>query len=129
MVIKGTYIRNQCGQFKNDRPKFYAEVERQTGVKLERGTLNIRCVPEDFVEIPEPSIRIEGVDDIDIEHNQYLLIGVCWISGIQGYQILPMEKPNSRRGHHAEGIIEVSLEKKLDDLRDGEELEVTFPES
>ena len=127
MVIKGTYIRNQYGQFKYDRPKFYAEVERQTGVRLEQGTLNIQCVPEDFVEIPEPSIRIEGLDQIDIDANQFLRIGPCSIRGIQGFQILPVEKPNRKRGHHDDGIIEVSLEKTLDDLRGGEELEVTFP--
>jgi len=72
-------------------------------------------------------LRIEGVDEIDINEDQYLLLGACSIKGIQGYRILPVVRPDRKAGHDAESIIEISLVGKLD-LRNGEELEVTFPD-
>jgi CTP-dependent riboflavin kinase len=108
------------------RPKFYVEVEKRTGLRLHPGTINIRCEPETFLNIPEPSLCIEGVDEIDLTEDQYLLLGPCSIQGIRGYRILPVVRPNRKAGHDCEGIIEVSLVRKLD-LQNREEIEVTFP--
>lgn len=125
MVIKGRYIKSGLGHFSQYRPKFYAEVEKRTGFRLHPGTINIQCEPEAFRTIPEPSLRIEGVDEIDVREDQYLLLGPCSIKGIQGYRILPVVRPSRKAGHDSENIIEISLVKKLD-LRNGEELAVTF---
>ena len=127
MVIRGTYLKSGLGHFSTCRSKFYAEVRKRTGLRLHPGTINIRCEPEAFPTIPEPSMRIEGVDEIDINEDQYLLLGPCSIKGIRGYRILPVVRPDRKAGHDAEGIIEISLVGKLD-LRNGEELEVTFPD-
>jgi len=83
MIAKGKYEKNGCGHFSKYRPKFYAEVERQTGIRLQRGTLNIRCEPDVFGAIPEPVMRIDGVDEIDMNANQDLLIAPCSIKGVK----------------------------------------------
>jgi CTP-dependent riboflavin kinase len=127
MVIQGTYLKSGLGHFSTCRPKFYAEVEKRTGLRLHPGTINIRCKPEEFSTIPEPALRIEGIDEIDIIEDQYLLLGPCSIQGVQGYRILPVVRPDRKAGHDDEGIVEISLVKTLD-LRDGQELEVTFPD-
>jgi CTP-dependent riboflavin kinase len=127
MVIRGTYLKSGFGHFSTCRPKFYAEVEKRTGLSLHPGTINMLCEPEAFRTIPEPALRIEGVDDIDVNEDQYLLLGPCSIKGVQGYRILPVVRPDRKAGHDSEGIIEISLVRKLD-LHNGEELEVTFPD-
>jgi len=127
MVVKGKYEKNGYGHFSKHRPKFYAEVEKQTGIRLRQGTLNIRCEPHLFGSIPHPILRIGGVDEIDIKENQDLLLHPCSIRGVQGYRILPIIRPSTRAGH--ENVIEVSLKDELSDIRDGDELEVYFPDA
>src|SRR5215813_6464746 len=129
MVIRGTYLKSGLGHFstcrpKFCRPKFYAEVEKRTGLALHPGTINIRCEPEVFPAVPEAALRIDGVDEIDLNEDQYLLLGPGSIKGIQGYRILPVVRPDRKAGHDSEGIIKISLVGKLD-LRNGDELEVT----
>jgi len=72
-------------------------------------------------------LRIEGVDEIDINEDQYPLLGPCSIKGIPGYRILPVVRPDRKAGHDSEGIIEIPLVGRLD-LCNGERLEVTFPD-
>ena len=127
MVVRGTYIQPGLGHFSTLRPEFYAEVEKRTGLRLHPGTINIRCEPEAFRTIPKPSLCIEGVDEIDLTEDQYLLLGPCSIRGVRGYRILPIVRPNRKAGHDSEGIIEISLVKRLE-LQNREELEVTFPD-
>src|SRR5262249_54898250 len=116
------------GHFSTCRPKFYAEVEKQTGFRLRQGTLNILCEPDVFGTIPEPRLRIDGVDQIDIEAKQDLLIEPCSIRGVQGYRILPVVRPNTTAGHNSESIIEISLAGELSGIHDGDQLEVSFPD-
>jgi len=127
MVVRGTYVQSGLGHFSTLRPKFYAEVEKRTGLRLHAGTINIRCEPQAFLTIPEPILRIEGVDEIDLTEDQYLLLGPCSIRGIRGYRILPVVRPDRKAGHDCEGIIEISLVEKLD-LQNRDELEITFPD-
>jgi len=128
MIVKGKYEQNGAGHFSKHRQNFYAEVERRTGIRLHQGTLNIRCELEVFSSIPEPTLRIDGVDEIDKNANQDLLIGPCSIKGIQGYRILPVIRPNTKAGHDGRNIIEISLAEELPGLNDGDELEVSFPD-
>lgn len=71
-----------------------------------------------------PNKRKEGLDPIDLNANQDFLIRRCRLKGVEGYQILPIDKTtNEPRGYHSSKIIEITLVEKIE-LRLLEELEV-----
>jgi hypothetical protein len=66
--------------------------------------------------------RIPGQDQIDLDHNQDILITPCLMGGRPGFWILPVFKgtnhPNPK-GHLPKGIVEVSLVEKLPNIAPG----------
>ena len=67
---------------------------------------------------------MRGQDEIDVTANQDFLIRRCKLKGINGYQILPIDKTtNEPRGYHAAKRIEITLKEKIA-VRPGEELRV-----
>lgn len=112
--VRGKYISG-CGHSVH-RPKFYEEM------KLHRGTINILVEPGTQQSILVPTMKVPGYDPIDM--HQEFLIRPCVLKRASGYQILPIDKSTGMvAGHHAGGIIEIALCKRID-LRPEEELEV-----
>ena len=115
-LVRGVYVSG-CNHSPL-RPLFYASLG------LWQGTINIQ-LPKDISEsLIFPNKEKEGLDPIDLNANQDFLIRRCRLKGVEGYQILPIDKTTSApRGHHSSKIIEISLEEKIE-LKPREELEV-----
>jgi len=115
-LVRGTYQSGANHSWR--RPEFYKSLG------LWQGTINIK-LPDDTVEsLALPNKRKEGLDQFDLDHNQDFLIRACRLKGIDGYQVLPIDKTTSEpRGHHSSKIIEISLKKRIE-LKPDEELEV-----
>jgi hypothetical protein len=66
--------------------------------------------------------RVPGQDQIDLDHNQHILITPCLMDGRPSFWILPVFKgtndPNPK-GHLPKAIIEVSLVEKLPSIVPG----------
>jgi hypothetical protein len=88
------------------------------------GSINIRLPQGTDESLILPNERREGLDPFDIAENQDFLIRPCRLKGVDGYQILPIDKTrNDPRGHHSEKVIEIALKKKIA-IKPNEELEV-----
>ena len=83
-----------------------------SGVALYPGTINVR-IDGEMPHFPLPNTqRIPGQDQIDLDHNQDILITPCVMERHPGFWILPVFKgtwnPNPA-GHFPNQIIEISL--------------------
>jgi hypothetical protein len=111
-TFKGQVARPGFGHFSKCRPKFYQNVLDLTDVALYWGTINIR-IDGEMPHFPMPNTRrIPGQDQIDLDHNQDILITPCVMGGRPGFWILPVFKgtwdPNPA-GHFPKNTIEISL--------------------
>jgi len=115
-LIKGWYIQG-C-KHSSLRPLFYQSLG------LWPGTVNIKMLGDTGESLILPNERIKGLDLIDLQANQDFLIRACRLKGVEGYQILPIDRTTSEpRGHHSEKVIEIALRKRIE-IKDNEELEV-----
>ncbi len=100
------------------RPLFYQSLG------LWQGTINIQLPRDTSESLILPNKRVEGLDQIDLDHNQDFLIRRCMLKGVEGYQVLPIDKTTEKpRGHHSSKIIEIALKDKIP-IQAHEELEV-----
>jgi hypothetical protein len=85
--------------------------------------------------MPFPSkntVRVEELDDIDLRHNQDILITPCRCNQYCRYWILPVFKGTQTRnplGHYPHHIIEVSFAHELPNIKPGVELGVILLDS
>jgi hypothetical protein len=126
-MFKGEVAEPGFGHFSKCRPKFYQNVLDLSGVTLHQGTINIR-IDGEMPYFPMPNTRrIPGQDQIDLDHNQDILITPCVMEGRPGFWILPVFKgtrdPNPA-GHFPKNIIEISLTEELPNITPG--LTVSF---
>ncbi len=121
-MFKGEVAKPGFGHFGKCRPKFYQTVFDLSGIALYRGTINVRIEGE-MPHFPLPNTRrIPGQDQIDLDHNQDILITPCVMEGRPGFWILPVFKgtwnPNPT-GHFTNQIIEISLVEELPNTTPG----------
>src|SRR5215467_3975829 len=121
-MFTGVVAEPGFGHFSKYRPKFYQTVLELSGVALHPGTINVR-IDGAMPDFPLPATqRIPGQDQIDLEHNQDILITPCVMEGRPGFWILPVFKgscdPNPA-GHFPKHIIEISLAEKLPNIAPG----------
>ena len=115
-LIRGIYLSGL--NHSPRRPKFYESLG------LWQGTINIQVTTPIDSERLIPNRRVPGVDQFDFEENQDFLIRECRLKGTRGFQLLPIDKTtNTPRGHHDEGVIEISLKERIP-LVANEDLEV-----
>ena len=129
-MFKGEVAGPGFGHFGKCRPTFYQTVAARTGVALYHGTINVRIQGE-MPRFPMPDTqRIPGQDQIDLDHNQDILITPCVMVGCPGFWILPVFKgtwdPNPL-GHFPNHIIEISLEAKLENIAPGSAVCLEIP--
>ena len=129
-MFKGKVTEPGFGHFRKCRPKFYQTVLAVTGVALYWGTINVR-IDGEMPQFPLPNTqRIPGQDQIDIDHNQDILITPCVMDGRPGFWILPVFKgtcdPNPL-GHFPKQIIEVSLVEELPNIAPGLAVSLEIP--
>ena len=129
-MFKGVVAEPGYGHFSKCRPKFYQIVMDLTGLALYRGTINVR-IDGQMPRFPLPSTqRIPGQDQIDLDHNQDILITPC-VMGCRGFWILPVFKgtlkPNPA-GHFPKHIIEISLVEKLPNMAPGLMVSLEIPD-
>jgi len=115
-MFKGKVAEAGFGHFSKYRPKFYQTVFDLSGVALYAGTINVR-IDGEMLHFPLPNTqRIPGQDQIDLEHDQDILITPCEMEGRAGFWILPVFKktwnPNPE-GHFPNHIVEISLMEEL----------------
>src|SRR5437016_12176363 len=111
-MFKGEVAEPGFGNFRKYRPTFNQTVLALSGVALYPGTINVR-IDGEMPHFPLPNTeRIPGQDQIDLDHNQDILITPCVMEGRPGFWILPVFKgtwnPNPA-GHFPNQIIEISL--------------------
>jgi hypothetical protein len=121
-TFKGQVAGPGFGHFSKCRPKFYQNVLDLSGLSLHQGTINVK-IDGEMPHFPMPKTqRIPGQDQIDLDHNQDILITPCLMGGRPGFWILPVFKgtnhPNPK-GHLPKGIVEVSLVEKLPNIAPG----------
>lgn len=121
-MFKGQVAGAGFGHFSKCRPKFYQNILDLSGLSLHQGTINIK-IDGEMPHFPMPKTqRVPGQDQIDLDHNQDILITPCLMEGRPGFWILPVFKgtnlPNPK-GHLPKGIIEVSLIEKLPNIAPG----------
>ena len=129
-MFKGVVAGPGFGDFRRYRPKFYRAVLELTGMALYEGTINVRMDAE-MPRFPLPSTqRISGQDQIDLDHNQDILITPCVMQGGPGFWILPVFKgtwdPNPA-GHFPNHIIEISLVQQLPNIAPGLTVSLEIP--
>lgn len=121
-MFKGEVAEPGFGHFSKCRRKFYQNVLDLSGLALCQGTINIRINGE-MPHFPMPNTRrIPGQDQIDLDHNQDILITPCVIEGQPGFWILPVFKGTwdlNPAGHFPKNIIEISLIEKLTNMTPG----------
>ena len=114
--VRGLYISGY--KHSRLRPRFYESLG------LWQGTINIQLPRETDESLIIPIERRAGLDPIDLESNQDFLIRACRLKGVEGFQVLPVDKTTSEpRGHHSSRIIEISLKNEIE-ITPNEELEV-----
>lgn len=87
-------------------------------------TINIQLPKEVDYDILIPNLLVNGQDECDLSAGQDFFVRYCRLNGVEGFQILPVEKAtNIPRGHHAFKKIEISLKRKIN-IRHGDHLEV-----
>jgi hypothetical protein len=92
VMFKGEVAEPGFGHFSKCRPKFYQNVLDLSGVALYQGTINIR-IDGEMPHFPMLNTRrIPGQDQIDLDHNQDILITPCVMEGRPGFWILPVFK-------------------------------------
>ena len=121
-MFKGQVAGAGFGHFSKCRPAFYKNLLALTGLSLYQGTINIK-IDGEMPHFPMPKTqRVPGQDQIDLDHNQDILVTPCLIEGRSGFWILPVFKgtnlPNPK-GHLPKGIIEVSLIERLPNIAPG----------
>jgi len=121
-TFKGQVAGPGFGHFSKCRPKFYQNILELSGLSLHQGTINVK-IDGEMPHFPMPKTqRIAGQDQIDLTHNQDILVTPCLMEGRAGFWILPVFKgtnhPNPK-GHLPRGIIEVSLVEKLPNASPG----------
>ena len=121
-MFKGEVAEPGFGHFSKYRPKFYQTVLDLSSVALHPGTINVR-IDGEMPHFPLPSTqRISGRDQIDLDHNQDILITPCEMEGRAGFWILPVFKgtwnPNPA-GHFTNQIIEISLVEEFPNIAPG----------
>jgi hypothetical protein len=129
-MFKGEVSGPGFGHFGKRRPKFYEAVLALSGVALRRGTINVR-IDGELPHFPLPSTqRIPGQDQIDLDHNQDILITPCVMEGRPGFWILPVFKgtlnPNPA-GHFPKRIIEISLVEEFPKIAPGLAVSLEIP--
>ena len=130
VILKGEVAEPGFGHFGKRRPKFYQTVLGLSGVALYPGTINVR-IDGEMPRFPLPNTRrISGQDDIDLDHNQDILITPCVMEGCPGYWILPVFKetwnPNPL-GHFPRRIIEISLAEEFPGIAPGLRVSLEIP--
>ena len=130
VMFKGEVAGPGFGHFRKCRPKFYEAVLARSGIALYRGTINVRVYGE-MPRFPLPSTqRIPGLDQIDLDHNQDILITPCVMDGHRGFWILPVFKetwnPNPA-GHFPNQIIEISLVDEFPEIAPGLTVSLEIP--
>ena len=129
-MFKGEVTGPGFGHFSKCRPKFYQTVLDLSGVALHPGTINVR-IDGEMPRFPlRNTQRIPGQDQIDLEHNQDILITPCEMEGLPGFWILPVFKatwnPNPE-GHFPNKTIEISLVEKLPNIAPGLTVSLEIP--
>ena len=129
-MFKGEVAGPGFGHFSKCRPKFYQAVLATSGVALRHGTINVR-INGKMPDFPLPSTqRIPGLDQIDLDHNQDILITPCVMEGRPGFWILPVFKetwnPNPE-GHFPKQIIEISLVEEFPNIGPGLAVSLEIP--
>jgi len=132
VMFKGEIAGPGFGHFSKCRPKFYQTVLALSGVALFQGTINVR-IDGEMPHFPLPNTqRIAGQDQIDLDHNQDILITPCVMEGNPGFWILPVFKgtcdPNPA-GHFPNHIIEISLVEELPNMTPGVMVSLEIPGS
>ena len=121
-IFKGQVAGPGFEHFSKCRPRFYQNVLDLNGLSLYQGTINIKINGE-LPPFPLPKTqRISGQDQIDIDHNQDILITPCRMEQRSGFWILPVFKGSNHPnplGHWPKRIIEVSLVDKLPNIAPG----------
>ena len=118
-MFKGHVAEAGFGHFSKCRPAFYKTLLDLSGLSLHQGTINMK-IDGEMPHFPMPKTqRVPGQDQIDLDHNQDILVTPCVMEGRPGFWILPVFKgtnlPNPK-GHLPKGIIEVSLIEKLPNI-------------
>ena len=121
-MFTGVVAEPGFGHFSKCRPKFYRAVLDLSGVTLYQGTINVR-IDGEMPRFPLPDTqRVPGQDQIDLDHDQDILITPCVMEGRPGFWILPVFKgtwdPNPQ-GHFPNHIIEISLTDALPSIAPG----------
>ena len=129
-MFKGEVAEPGFGHFRKYRPKFYQTVLALSGVALYPGTINVR-IDGEMPHFPLPNTeRIPGQDQIDLNHNQDILITPCVMEGRPGFWILPVFKgtwnPNPA-GHFPNQIIEISLVEEFPNIAPGLTVSLEIP--
>ena len=130
MIFKGEVAEPGFGHFSKRRPKFYHAVSALTGVALYKGTINVR-IDGEMPRFPVADTqRIPGQDQIDLDHNQDILITPCVMEARPGFWILPVFKgtcnPNPK-GHFPKHIIEISIVEELPNMVPGLKVSLEIP--
>jgi len=130
VMFKGVVAEPGFGHFSKYRPKFYRTVSDLSGMALHPGTINVR-IDGEMPHFPLPNTqRIPGQDQIDLDHNQDILITPCVMEGRLGFWILPVFKgtcdPNPA-GHFPNHIIEISLAEEFVNIAPGLTVSLEIP--
>jgi CTP-dependent riboflavin kinase len=126
-IFKGQVAGAGFGHFSKCRPKFYQNILDLSGLSLHQGTINIK-IDGEMPRFPmHKTQRVPGIDQIDLDDNQDILVTRCLMEGLPGFWILPVFKgtnlPNPK-GHLPRRIIEVSLIEKLPNIAPGRKVSV-----
>lgn len=129
-MFRGVVANSGFGHFGKRRPRFYKAVLETSGVALYPGTINVR-IDGEMPRFPLPDTqRIPGLDEIDIDDNQDILITPCSMGGCPGFWILPVFKetctPNLG-GHFPRRVIEISLTEKIPNIAPGLAVSLEIP--
>jgi hypothetical protein len=85
MMFQGEVAEPGFGHFRKHRPKFYKTVLALSGVVLYPGTINVR-IDGETPHFPLPNTqRIPGQDQLDLDHNQDILITPCVMEVVLGF--------------------------------------------
>ena len=129
-MLTGTVAEAGFGHFRRYRPGFYRAVLDLNGVALYQGTINVR-IDGEMPRFPLPNTqRIPGQDQIDLDHNQDILITPCVMEHRSGFWVLPVFKgtwdPNPA-GHFPKHIIEISLAEEFPNITPGLTVSLEIP--
>jgi hypothetical protein len=129
-MFKGEVAKLGFGHFGTCRPKFYQAVLNLSGIALHQGTINVRIDGEMACFPLQGTLRIPAQDQIDLDHNQDILITPCVMEGLPSFWILPVFKgtwnPNPA-GHFPNQIIEISLIEELPNIAPGLAVSLEIP--